>query len=82
MKNWKKLALMISVVAGAIILLLLLILGWQKLSARQAANKEAAIQRAAIAEKNQADVLLQEVENLKNLTNDLVIPQVKSNIRL
>lgn len=82
MKNWKKLALVIFVAAGAIILLLLLILGWQRLSAQQTANREAAVQQAVVAEKNQADVLLQEVQNLKNLTNDLVIPQVRLNIRL
>lgn len=82
MKNWRQLALMIIIIASVIIGVLLIILGGQKIAQQQALKKQATAQAEQVSEQEKADVLLEQVDDLRNLTQSFVIPQVKLNIRL
>ncbi len=82
MKNWKKISLMIIVIGGTLILMLLIILWRQEWQRSQQIKEIQVVTTELNNDKARADELLSEEEALEEMTESLVIPQVKLNIRL
>lgn len=82
MKNWKQISLIIIIVGGALILILSII-AWRQEAARR--NAQVAVQNVEgtlSQERAEADVLLEEIKELRTTMDGMVVPQVELNIRL
>lgn len=81
MSDWKKIALIITLVGGGLIVILGGIVVGQKIKQGQLAKVEQAETNNLIAERAKGDVLLAQIQTLRADMDALIIPQVKLNLQ-
>lgn len=81
MSDWKKIALIITLVGGGLIVILGGIVVGQKIKQGQLAKVEQAETNNLITERAKGDVLLAQIQTLRADMDALIIPQVKLNLQ-
>lgn len=81
MSDWKKIALIITLVGGGLIVILGGIVVGQKIRQGQLAKVEQVETNNLATERAKGDVLLAQIQTLRTDMDALVIPQVKLNLQ-
>ncbi len=81
MSDWKKIALIITLVGGGLIVILGGIVVGQKIKQGQLAKVEQVETNNLITERAKGDVLLAQIQTLRADMDALIIPQVKLNLQ-
>lgn len=81
MSDWKKIALIIILVGGGLIVILGGIVVGQKIKQGQLAKVEQVETNNLITERAKGDILLAQIQTLRADMDALIIPQVKLNLQ-
>lgn len=81
MHDWKKIALIIILVGGGLIVILSGIVIGQKIQQQQLAQKQQTETDFLASERAKGDIVLNQVQTLRTEMDAMVIPQVKLNLQ-